>query len=995
MATVENVFNQGLALALRSLRPDWHVVHEQTGVLENRQLRPDVLVRMPDEQCVALESAELQRGADDDAKRRLGANTIDTGRPVQCAVSIRIPPELKEIPYSQDVAEALLGGALLHYAMYQAEDEATPRRWPRTGSLDGRIMDLARLAEATAVRRDALERLAVQVCDGIKAAASTLRHELPESELLNVQYRMLQRSPVSAMQTAMLLWLNAILTQRRLHGLDVPEAILPVRSESNSGVLPSDVLSCWKRLLKRNWHSIFQPALVVLQDVADRNARAAASALEKLNHVAEKIETAGIGERLAVGAEIYPKLAEDRKTAAAFYTRPAFAELLAALAIRPGLPADVEWTDVELLRRHTLADLACGTGTLLRAGYRRIKELHHDAICLSFAKSNDRDASASSDGSLSDAGRFHKAGMESGIVGGDISAIAAHLTTTSLAALGGADEYGDTRICFVEVGGETSATGTLEFFAGSEIPRMLVGSRTQGVSRGRKSEHREILELPDSSVDWILMNPPYSRTRGGQSVFDVAGLSDNERADCQRRWKELVQNEPAHKINRTSGLAASFLGLAIKKLKKGGGLGFVLPLSAAAAPSWKGTRQYLEATCTNIVAIGTRAGRLREQSISADTGMQEMLLVAQKRAGAPGRKTGEIMKQSTLHEPVESLGVAGEIARAMQASIDKVGKAGDVSSVLCGGIAIGHVIGCAVDGCGAPWDMVGTVSPDAAIAANRLASEGVLYFDKQVRWLPAGMTTIGKLFEVGPTHHIIGHLQGRDATGALTMHNIDDPASAHAPVRSLWAADARSQTSMRVCPTHWGIECIEKPPKEKQLALVLPSSGHLHYARGMRWTSQSVLAATTMDSVLGGRAWTTLRHVDPSVRASFALWANSTLGFLVHWTRGQRTHHGRSTTQVRAIAEMPCPMLDDLPPDDLMQALRDFEDLQERKLKPACKASEDEARMDIDRAVLRLFGMEDVESAVSRIRKIWCLEPSVNGGSNTSSEHPGNVELDS
>ncbi|MCY4204355.1 MAG: hypothetical protein OXE92_01365 [Bacteroidetes bacterium] len=101
----------------------------------------------------------------------------------------------------------------------------------------------------------------------------------------------------------------------------------------------------------------------------------------------------------------------------------------------------------------------------------------------------------------------------------------------------------------------------------------------------------------------------------------------------------------------------------------------------------------------------------------------------------------------------------------------------------------------------------------------------------------------------------------------------------------------------------------------------------LFYARNMRWTSQALLAAVTNYPGMGGRAWTSLQHEDERICKSFALWANSTLGFLVHWTQGQRTQSGRATNQIKALAQIPCPRLDQLPEDRLDQAAHKFDEL--------------------------------------------------------------------
>ena len=73
------------------------------------------------------------------------------------------------------------------------------------------------------------------------------------------------------------------------------------------------------------------------------------------------------------------------------------------------------------------------------------------------------------------------------------------------------------------------------------------------------------------SVDVVLMNPPYTRTRGGLSSFDIKGLLDAERKACQKRWGELIRDEPCVK---TPGMAPTFLCIARKKVKPGGRIGF-------------------------------------------------------------------------------------------------------------------------------------------------------------------------------------------------------------------------------------------------------------------------------------------------------------------------------------------------------------------------------------------------------------------------------------
>lgn len=179
-------------------------------------------------------------------------------------------------------------------------------------------------------------------------------------------------------------------------------------------------------------------------------------------------------------------------------------------------------------------------------------------------------------------------------------------------------------------------------------------------------------------------------------------------------------------------------------------------------------------------------------------------------------------------------------------------------------------------------------------------------------------------------------------------------------------------------------------------------SGTLFYARNLRWTSQALVAATTERAAMGVRAWTALRHRDERVRKAFALWANSTLGALVHWTHGGKQQIGRSLIQVGALKAVPVPDLASLASESLENASQDFDRLAQRSLLPICQAHADYPRKLIDGAVLRLLGLTSraIEGAapgtagahdapwrgIDDLRDAFCREPHIHGGSRSALE---------
>ena len=620
--TTEIPFNGALGRALRRTNARWAanpecIKVENTGLLHTQKdtgLKPDVLINDGAFPPVIIECSFGARDADRDAIYRLGLTTQQGRFLIRTTIALYIPQRFRQEPEFK-ITDILLGGEPLHYAIHQSPGSteqpphAQRRRWPKQGFIEGTVFDLAALLPSSGLPREKVEAIGDSVARLVEEAASGLEMAMSPKEQQDIASHLHQRSLLRGLRTTMVLWLNALLTQQRL-ATQGAEGAMHIDFTSDSHPDVREQMRTWRTINTRNWNSVFEPAIEVLRLASQFNPRETSRVLYKLVEAVLKIETAQLGLHISIGAELFPKLSDDRKNAAAFYTQPATAELLAGLTIEKSALKEEQWRDPDLLRKRNLSDLACGTGTLLRAGYSRVATLHEHA-----------------GGSIDSLRSLHAAGMEGGLIGTDISPIAAHLTTSSLAALGYGDPYGDTQIGWVDVGGGKGQTGSLEYFASRKVVDLF--NVRSGKSTGDGNSGENSVEVPDASLDWILMNPPYSRTRGGQSAFDVAGLTETERKACQKRWKVLVKNEP---VNNRAGMAASFLALARRKCKPGGRIGFVLPLSAAFAESWTVTRRMIEREFEDILAIAVASGQaLGKQALSADTGMEEMLLVGTKR----------------------------------------------------------------------------------------------------------------------------------------------------------------------------------------------------------------------------------------------------------------------------------------------------------------------------------------------------------------------------
>ena len=566
--------------------------------------------------------------------------------------------------------------------------------------------------------------------------------------------------------------------------------------------------------------------------------------------------------------------------------------------------------------------------------------------------------------------------------------------------------------------GPKGATGSVEYLETDYLADLFgyEASTTGSAPRDGAEADAQGLYAPKERFDIVMMNPPYSRSRGGQALFDIAGATEAERKRAQKRAKALVQDTPA---NLTAGLAAVFCELARRKLSPGGRAGMVLPITAAASPAWSGIRAMFETHFENLLLVAfpgaTRGG---DKTLSADTAMGEMIVVGTKRSEPRSELAAADIMTVALDEPFGSIAVAAETGRSVNAALRGREEQREGNITVGSAVTGRWTVLPAADG--GPWAAVGAASFGAVSVAERLTRRGEFTpLDAHEPVCRVAMTTIGELFDLGPSHDRIGHPAGGDGRGAFELWPITDDQIR--PDTSLWASDAQAQTALTVDATHYGLvvgprlseardkapaqlerklsrtnggkpsesaiatakteaEAVERTRSQDALAEMRRCRSTLFYQRGIFWPSQVALAAVTDKPIMGGRAWCALLHDDPVIRFGFAIWANSTLGMVVHWSRAQRQQHGRSSTQLEGIRQMPCPDFNEVATyARACELLENESELLRTTLMPARDAYRDPVRAALDDAAARLLGIPDAES-LRDLAHNWCCEPSVHDG---------------
>ena len=349
---------------------------------------------------------------------------------------------------------------------------------------------------------------------------------------------------------------------------------------------PVDLKKYFDKVLNINYRVIFS------YDVVSWIPTGFTSHIKKVINVIKGIAPEKVGGDLlgTIFHDLIPL--EVRKYVAAFYTNVLAAELLAWLSI--------DHHDAEV------ADLACGSGGLLVAAYRRKKYLLEKK----------RKFTASD----------HKRFVEKELLGIDVMPFAANIAACHL-ALQSLEYFTDKVNVAVwdstelepgrsipsiaglkfTVGGQTA----LDIFLKPEIKHKGVVSLTGDLSK----------EIKLSKYDVIIMNPPFTRQERIPKEYKRVLM------ERFKNYKEYLHGQ--------LGYYGYFIFLADKFLKEGGRMALVLPATVLRVKSCEGIRRLLAEKyyVEHIVTTWQRS------AFSESTRFREILLVAKKGKPKPDANT--------------------------------------------------------------------------------------------------------------------------------------------------------------------------------------------------------------------------------------------------------------------------------------------------------------------------------------------------------------------
>ena len=838
-------------------------------------------------------------------------------------------------------------------ALYTGSDPSAHSRWPRSGWILGSVSNLSLLVQYASVPPEVIEKAADQLVAGVSEAADLLKEMLEEhpGAVHKIGEELRQANSDQTRRMAATILANAFVFQENLAG--GPDELASVNSleqlqGSNSGLTKSTVLAEWRKILQVNYWPIFDIARRILEVIPTAESQLL---IEGLAGTADKLLQARLMRSHDLTGAVFQRLIADRKFLAAYYTTPGAAALLVGLAITPDtLPKSRSWSSEADVKKLRIADFACGTGTLLSTAYQRISQLHELAG--------------------GDAQALHPDMMATALVGCDVLPAATHLTASMLAGAHPSVKYKQSSILTMAYGkqsDDTVALGSLDMLDRQGRIKTLSITSTAVESMG-EAEQESWYYLPDMSFDVVIMNPPFTRATGHEGkkigvpnpMFAAFSSSDEDQRLMSQATKRLTDKlTQGNSVHGNAGEASIFLALANIKLKLGGVLALVMPLSLISGDAWKKSRALLAKHYSNLVIISIAGEAGTDVSFSADTSIGECLIIGRKSETGSRRATFIVLNKRPQF-PLLGVIAAEQIRREIESKNLRHLEDGPVNGtpLRFGDEAIGQALDAPLPVSGG-WNL-------SRIADLSLAQTAYQLINEERLWLPAmnqsetvniPLATVAQIGGIGPYH---ADINGDTSTGGIRGPFVISPIQSNSvptyPV--LWSHDAERERTMSFEGDSEGVPrqgstSEEQDIVDRKVERIWNTASHCHFNHSFGFNCQSTGIQFTHRKTIGGRAWLSIKLSSVDVEKALVVWANTSLGLLLHWWHANKQQPGRGIIGKSMLQTLPILDVTALEPKLLAEAVKLFDSMNEQRLLPLHELDTDPVRKELDEAFAR------------------------------------------
>ena len=841
---------------------------------------------------------------------------------------------------AEDTHAELQAATDLQWWLQGSRGVATPNRRVRSGS----VAELADQLRTLPLELEGVDRVAAAagaVGYALEQAAGQIsRHARISRRIADIIASTDQeKDRAAALRIGCLVLFNALAFQDRLAAAN--EDVPTVKEALEHGI--PGLRDAWREICENiDYVPVFQLAadiLHVLGDGPDEIRMPVISPLVKAMEDTRRLEGHDLSGRL------FHTLLTDAKFTGAYYTSVPAATLLTRLVFEDW-PPHVDWADHEFPASLNVADLACGTGTLLMAVAAEVERRHTDA-------------------GGENAAELHKAMVEQALHGYDVQLSAVHFAATSLAMLNPDIQFDRMNLYVMQLGAEGSdvSLGSLDFLGTDEASvqfalsaeetgvatrdaERVSGGGTRGVEEGVTAT------LPD--LDLAIMNPPFTRSVIGNLLF--GSLPSAERRKLQRELKRRLKSMQA---SATAGLGAAFVAAASPKLRPGEGrLALVLPVTVCTGPSWQQTRALVERDFALDVVITSHDPT--RWNFSDSTDLSEALLIATRRPRIDHLTEHRTTFVNLWQNPdgvLDAHRMAQAITTTLPAKLEETGTA----LLEIDGWHVGEIVSIPESTLvGKQWSGVQFARADVTRTALHLLHEAKVWVPGDTDYATISLCRLSELGQIGP-----------DIRDVRDAFEPTDTVTAYPMVAN---HDTEQRTRISTEPDKYLAPLVEARAgrRLKPVGQVWPKAGRLLIGARFWLNTVRVVAMRSETSVLASMWWP-IRAEEQSSEKALAVWLNSSLGLLTllairNTTRG-------SWVQIKKADLQDMPVLDvrDLSSEQV-QALTDlFDKMAEAEFERLPGMSHCPARRSLDDGVSEILGLPNL----GKLRELLASEPVV------------------
>lgn len=420
-------------------------------------------------------------------------------------------------------------------------------------------------------------------------------------------------------KTAALLIANACIMHKRLEETGNLGGLTRLQFASNEPHPISALSAAWKTILQKDYAPIFSDATALLERLPDNQQ--IRSAIRTLTGCAISQATVLNDLGFDHAGPLYHRILGSAKSDGAFYTKNLSAYLLAGLAFDDNF---TDWKDLKAVQKLRVADPACGTGTLLMAALKAIKDKAAKAQNLTADQTED----------------LHKHLVENTFYGFDINKYSIQLAACNLTIGAPNTDYAGMNLHTLHHGPRPGTAGSMVQDVRHGALEMLLGitamkqlelkiADADGSVYGTNAERIEGEVTVPENLDAVIYNPPFSDTTKASTRFNAA----TKRA-MDHRLKHINtylanKDRAAHKAIAKQSIRPYFTPIAHQLLSPvKGTMAEIIPTTFCTSENGREERKYIAAR--HHIDIVITCHDTKRFNFSENTAIHESLIIARR-----------------------------------------------------------------------------------------------------------------------------------------------------------------------------------------------------------------------------------------------------------------------------------------------------------------------------------------------------------------------------